>query len=454
MAASDNLKLGDPANTCCRGPGKTAYKNVFGLSVSVMLLFCAFQGLQSLQSSINSSGGLGLVSLAILYVFFVIAGFVTPGIVKILGTKYALMGGMVCHFIYVASNYYSDWYTLIPSSILLGFASGPIWAAVSVHLTEIAVKVAPIVKETHQNLIGQFTGIFFLFFQLSQIPGNLASSLILLYSESNVISENCTNFSATMIEHKYIYILISVFLLFDIAAIVILALTVDQLPRETPFRSTKNKFQVFLLTPLIDTFKVLVNWKMFFVGFMFIMGGLEQSFIFGTFTQKYVSECVGVSRVGFMIIVLGLTSAAMSALLSRLLKYVPRFVFVIAAGLINSGLLIFLLTWKHTASYPLIFLFPIGWGIADAIWNTISSSFVGILFPRNSDPAYSIARMWLALGFVIGFIAANFGDIAARVYLLLAVAVVTVVLYLVVEVMVYLQSKRPQSLLAGDEINS
>ena len=286
--ASDDLKISTKevaANPCSRGPGRTAYKNVFGLSVSVMLLFCAFQGLQSLQSSINSSGGLGLVSLAILYVFFVIAGFVTPGIVKILGTKYALMGGMVCHFIYVASNYYSDWYTLIPSSILLGFASGPIWAAVSVHLTEIAVKVAPIVKETHQNLIGQFTGILFLFFQLSQIPGNLASSLILLYSESNVTSENCTNFSATMIEHKYIYILISVFLLFDIAAIVTLALTVDQLPRETPFRLTKNKFQVFLLTPLIDTFKVLVNWKMFFVGFMFIMAGLEQSFIFGTFTQ-------------------------------------------------------------------------------------------------------------------------------------------------------------------------
>ena len=54
---------------------------------------------------------------------------------------------------------------------------------------------------------------------------------------------------------------------------------------------------------------------------------------------------------------------------------------------------------------------------------------------------------------MVGFIAANFGDIAARVYLLLAVAVATVVLYLVVEVMVYLQSKRPQPPLAADEIN-
>ena len=288
-----------PTSTCSKGPARTAYKNVYGLSVSVMLLFCAFQGLQSLQSSINSSGGLGLISLAILYVFFVIAGFVTPGIVKILGTKYALMGGMVCHFIYVASNYYPSWYTLIPSSVLLGFASGPIWAAISVHITEIAVKVAPILKETHQNLIGGFTGIFFLFFQLSQVPGNLASSLILLYSESNVTSANCTNLSATTIQHKYIYILISVFLMFDVAAIATLALTVDRLPREISFMSTKNKFHFFFLSPLIATFKVFINWKMLFVGFMFIMGGLEQSFIFGTFTQVHM--CFHVQMVNALL---------------------------------------------------------------------------------------------------------------------------------------------------------
>ena len=57
----------------------------------------------------------------------------------------------------------------------------------------------------------------------------------------------------------------------------------------------------------------------------------------------------------------------------------------------------------------------------------------------------------MALGSVAGFVVANFGDIAARVYLLLAVAMVTVVLYLVVEIVVYLQSKRPQSPSAAEE---
>ena len=78
--------------------------------------------------------------------------------------------------------------------------------------------------------------------------------------------------------------------------------------------------------------------------------------------------------------------------------------------------------------------------------------FVGILFPINSDPAYSIARMWLAMGFVIGFIAANFGDLAPRLYLLLAVVMVTVILYLVVEITVYLQSSKQPSHPGEDEI--
>ena len=101
---------------------------------------------------------------------------------------------------------------------------------------------------------------------------------------------------------------------------------------------------------------------------------------------------------------------------------------------------------SHPSSLPLPPLPPF-------ILSLSGTGFVGILFPTNSDPAYSIARMWLALGFVIGFIAANFGDVASRLYLLLAVVVVTVFLYLVVEIALYLQSKKSPPSPAGDEIN-
>ena len=75
-----------------------------------------------------------------------------------------------------------------------------------------------------------------------------------------------------------------------------------------------------------------------------------------------------------MIIAFGLTSAVMSVLLCKILKYAPRFVFVNAAGLMNTLLMIFLLKWDRTPSYVLIFLFPVVWGAADGIWSTVSAS--------------------------------------------------------------------------------
>ena len=103
--------------------------------------------------------------------------------------------------------------------------------------------------------------------------------------------------------------------------------------------------------------------------------------------------------------------------------------------------------------HPSLSLSPFIPPLPPFILSLSGTGFVGILFPTNSDPAYSIARMWLALGFVIGFIAANFGDVASRLYLLLAVVVVTVFLYLVVEIALYLQSKKSPPSPAGDEIN-
>ncbi len=69
------------------------YRNLVGVGLSFLLVFSAFLGIQNLQSSINAQGGLGLAALSILYLFFTLAGFVTPGIIKLLGTKYSLLGG-------------------------------------------------------------------------------------------------------------------------------------------------------------------------------------------------------------------------------------------------------------------------------------------------------------------------------------------------------------------------
>ena len=285
---------------CRNSDVRKAYRNVYGLSLSLFFLFSAFQSVQNLQSSVNARGGLGVLSLALLYGAFVFSGVVTTSIVKVLGTKYTVMAAMLCHLTYVLCNFRGTWYSLVPASLLIGFASAPLWAASSAHITQVAVKLAPVVRERQDFLISQFTGVMFLFTQVSHLPGNLASSLILLHatdrtndSESVRNTAECRNSTISAdvghIKDAYWYVLVSVFVLFDVIAMVILFLLVDRLPSAEPFCSSRNKFKRFFLVPSLSTLKASLKWRLFFLGFMFVLSGLGQSFAFSVFAKvRYV----------------------------------------------------------------------------------------------------------------------------------------------------------------------
>ena len=287
-------------NDSRRKSKRWAHKNVYGLSLAFVVLFTAFIGLQNLQSSINSADGLGLVTLSLLYAMFIAAGFITPGFLKLFGTKYSLLFGFMCHLIYTLANYYPSWYTLVPASVLIGFASGPTWAAASTHLAEVAVMVAPSLRKKQDYLISKFTGIFFFFFQFSQVPGNLASSLILFpYTEdisvdsdvnlnfSNDSSEReaCNILTSQSFDAKYLYILVSVYVGFIITSIVLLLVFVDRLPTSNSFFSTEKKLELYLKEPLIELLKVLKDVKMLLIAPMVVYNGMELAFAFGTFTE-------------------------------------------------------------------------------------------------------------------------------------------------------------------------
>ena len=292
-----------PENIDSRRKSKRwAYKNVYGLSLAYVVLFTAFVGLQNLQSSINSAGGLGLVTLSLLYAVFIVAGFVTPGFLKLFGTKYSLLFGFVCHLIYTLANYHPIWYTLVPGSLLIGFASAPIWAAASTHLAKVAVTVAPSLGKKQDYLISKFTGVFFFFFQFSQVPGNLASSLILFpYSEDVAVdldsvtifnisnetskSEACDIITSQSFDIKYLYILVSVYVVFIVTSIVLLLVFVDHLPTSNSFFTTEKKLELYLKKPLVELLKVLTDVKMVLIAPMVVYNGMELAFAFGTFTE-------------------------------------------------------------------------------------------------------------------------------------------------------------------------
>ena len=404
---ADAIESGNPPTR--KQARQWGYKNVCGLSISMVIVFTSFVGLQNLQSSINSKGGLGLVSLSTLYVFFILSGFISPCVLKIFGTKYSLLIGFLCHLQYTISNYYPSWYTLIPSSVILGIASGPLWTAASSHFVEVATTIALILNKDRAELISKFSGIFFFFFQWAQIPGNLASSLIFFpynrnqtgndhsVNASENITATCNVESDTTIERKYLYSLTSVYVIFIVFGILILLVVVDKLPTERNISSGK-KFDVYLKKPFIEVTSILGSSKMMLLAPMALVNGLELAFSFGTFTevnnnthtrmyththihkhththaQVYISNCFGTYQVGFTLMVLGATSAIMSMVYGETMKYISPFVIVLFGATLNVSLILFLLIWERVPSYIVIFAFVIGWGVADAVWNTVNTS--------------------------------------------------------------------------------
>ena len=96
-------------------------KNIIIISFGFLFLFTAFQSLQNLQSSLNPNEGLGLASLSVIYASLILSCmFVPPYMIGRLGCKWALVLSMVGYVLYTVANYYARWWTLIPSSILLG----------------------------------------------------------------------------------------------------------------------------------------------------------------------------------------------------------------------------------------------------------------------------------------------------------------------------------------------
>ena len=313
---SVNQSLADQDKFCKLGPKSTAYKNLFGLALSYLAVFGAFLGIQALQSSLNQEANLGLTSLCVLNGCFMLSTLVTPTIIRLAGTKYALIGGYVVFLLYTISNAYPSWYTLIPSSFLLGIAFGPVWASLNTHATNVAIKYAPAFNQKAQHLIINFSGVVSFHIQLAQASGNLISSVVLLSCNSattegdNVTmntnftlmnnscdsSEYCTDTSALTLSRECLYILLAVYATMDLIGIAIASLMVDSVRTDTQFFSVSQIWKIYIKEPLIEIFHATISWKMLLLIPPTLFNGMELAFIAGRFSQVRITRYVFTSH--------------------------------------------------------------------------------------------------------------------------------------------------------------
>ncbi|ROT61869.1 hypothetical protein C7M84_020334 [Penaeus vannamei] len=153
-------------------------KNVFIISIAFMFLFTSFNSMANLQSSINKVEG--TAALSTLYAALVIScAFVPTWMIKKFKAKWTLAVSMLGYSTYIAAQFYPRVWTLVPTSILLGLGAAPMWSAKCTYLTQVGTKYAALVGEKRRGRHREVLGIFFLFFQSTQVWGNLISSSVL-----------------------------------------------------------------------------------------------------------------------------------------------------------------------------------------------------------------------------------------------------------------------------------
>lgn len=426
---------------------KRMMRNVLIVSMAWVFQFTAFQALTNLQSSINQEHGLGTAGLATLYASLIVSClFLPPTLISKLGCKWTIAVSMIGYIIYTVANFYPTFGTIIPASVIIGLCAAPLWGAKCTYLTELGIDYAQMSGETMETVVTRFFGIFFMFFQSSQIWGNLLSSTILYGSRGNSTPcgrqmcgaqyfESSSSGAIIKTDREKVIILISVYTGCCAIAIAIIVFMMDKIRIHNHGNAAQFDFKTILAT-----FLQMKNRYQIIIIPLTIYSGMEQAFIASEFTKAFVSCTVGVWFVGYVMMAYGVMDASCSFIFGKLVKQVGRIPFFLTGACAHFALQITMMLWSpdacEEARFDLrmgLFLIAAFWGIGDAIWQTQINAFYGVVFVDNQEAAFANYRLWESMGFIIGFSYSSYFTIPVKLGILMGVLFFGMIGYLFIE---------------------
>ncbi|KAI8508413.1 Protein unc-93 A [Branchiostoma belcheri] len=415
---------------------KRIWKNLIVIAVVFLVNFTAFRAIQNLQSTLNSAAGLGVVSLSCVYACMVLSCLFVPILIHNVGScKWTVVVCLLGHILYTGSNFYPSWYTLIPSSVLLGAISGPLWTAQLTYLTRSAQEYAKLLKRDSPEVdLAKFNGVFYFTFDLAGLSGNLISSLVLstgrqdigkgelefcgardcgIRPETNLTSLYVTRNSSTSYNHStaglsddnfnqqaIIYTLFGVFLACNVLAVLIAVLCLDKDDKNPELASADEPVPT-VSQLLLRTVRVLKDVDYVLLMPLLVTMGMSEAIVAGEITKSYVSCVLGVQMVGYVMVCFSVTSSVFSPLLG---KYAGTRIIILAAVGVNAVLLIYMLLWQpDEGSLARILSVSGGWGVVRAVWHTQLYAVLGTTFPRNQEAVFANAKMTQSLGNMLVF---------------------------------------------------
>ena len=233
--------------------------------------------------------------------------FLNSIMIEKMTAKWAMVVSVLGYTTYIAGQFYPEYYTLLPTAVLLGLGAAPLWAAKCTYLTQVAHRFAKLEGSDPEATVVRFFGIFFFVFQCNRVLGNLITMVVFARTDSNLSDEDMMvcgreywtgdpepetlpeegvdvfneNFDVDI--HK-IYIIMGIFLGCSVAAAVLIALFVDPLTKFGITDEKKNKEKLSGMGLLVATFKQMTRKEQLLIIPITIWSGIEQGFFDAEFT--------------------------------------------------------------------------------------------------------------------------------------------------------------------------
>ncbi|EDW10136.1 UNC93-like protein [Drosophila mojavensis] len=456
-------------------------KNVVVIGLAFMIHFTAFHGTSNLQSSVNADKALGTTTLAVIYGSLILSNIFLPmTVISWFGCRLTMALALFAYMPYIAAQFYPRFETLIPAALMVGFGGGPLWCSKCTYLSTVSealTKVRGSESRKDVNTV-KFFGLFFIFYQMAQVWGNLISSSVLTLSAATPANESllelelepleasisrvgelcgarfCPGISAEVNPNlvppapEQIQLLNSIFLACMAGAVIMMIFGVSSLKRYGVNRGDTGDgiSGLKLLTVTINLLRKRRQILMLPIT-MFI--GLEEAFLAVDFTRSFVACGWGISKIGFAMICFGVANAIAAGIAGALVERIGRVTLAAICAVLNLCLLAYMYNWEaREGDYLMYCTFAAIWGICDGVWLVVVNAFYGILFPNHLIAAYSNFRLWESTGSVIGYVISSQLCTSTKLIILICVMVVGCVGYGLIEYRVWQKQKNLENMLS------
>ncbi|KAF6739016.1 unc-93-like protein B1 [Oryzias melastigma] len=454
-------------------------KNVVAASLGAMMVYSVYMGLLQMQLILHydmtyrevkySNLGLEDIDRKMLMginVTPIIGLLYTPVLIRFLGTKWMMFLASGIYALFVSTNYWERYYTLVPSAVAIGVAIVPLWASLGNYITRMAQQYYEYVnyKEEHvqeqkrlpkgacHSYIIIFQSVFYLIFNLSLVFAELPMRLVLnshLHENKHILANvkicgknikgMIPGFNTTVLTNLPRSMLLikveSVLMGFAFLAMIIFLVLCGPAYRPTEeidLRSIGwgNIFQL--------PFKHLRDYRLRLLCPFFIYSGLEVLFAITGFSLSYGVCILGLKHLWLLIVVYGLSSSIFSALSLFLLR-LPRWVCLVGGAAVHAVLIIALLAFSTKPDRPEylgpLLVISVLWGLGTALNKTGVSTLLGMLYAEEKerlDFIYTIYHWWQAIAIFIVYLWSDL-PMRAKLSILLATLLLSCYCYCVME---------------------